>query len=717
MPHEFIPDPATWATHGYEVLPEDFERIAANTERIVLESLSRNLDRSSRMDFLEWVEEYYPLSDGGPIKGKYRFSNVPYLRGIADAMQSTKPEERVVLVQKGVQLGMTELGVAYIGYSIDQEPTSVLFYMDTEQKVRAFMKDRVRNMIVNGPFPYLAKMGGTSGEASLDQINFPGGSLYARGGQSPTQFSSITAGKVILDEYARMKKEQKKDGANEGTPIGLALGRMSAYGDRGKMYVPSSPTDSEDVPGSFTGEVLKGDCRQYFMPCPHCKESNYLRHENLEYKAKENGLVTDAWFKCPSCSGKIHEDKHKQRMLKMGEWRPTRERSNRSYTSFIAPSFIARYGAISWVNIAQAYEEAKRGTREMSEVFNTMFGLPYSEAFERPPVEIIQQNCGYAQKTTAEGERLVPNDSVFLTAAVDVQGDWVEWEVKAYTFGMRSYSIDTGKLMGKMGTEVLEAQLRTVLLKERTYESGEVMGAPRVVCVDSKHLTDEVLKFCAKFDQPAFKGERLWKLPSKTVVVPIETSNVREPDRIIMTFSNNKKQHGSMHRKDYRTWKLGSIITKLQLYRSFEEPRDSVVANMCRFPDDYPQSYWEGLRCEVVHKKNGITVFENPKGARNEPIDLNAYNRAAAEIVVGAERVDMDKLARSRGLVPNKERTHYVFPDEETEMEEKKEAKSPEVEKKPGQRTVKKREIDSETGKPVRRKATGLRKDLAEYRN
>lgn len=62
-------------------------------------------------------------------------------------------------------------------------------------------------------------------------------------------------------------------------------------------------------------------------------------------------------------------------------------------------------------------------------------------------------------------------------------------------------------------------------------------------------------------------------------------------------------------------------------------PASDSTAGMIHFPADYGETYFKGLCAEERFlRRDGTAEFRKKPGARNEPLDLAAYNRALAEL-------------------------------------------------------------------------------------
>ena len=129
-------------------------------------------------------------------------------------------------------------------------------------------------------------------------------------------FVEVRAPIIILDEYARYPADVKK----EGDVLTLALGRIRTYGNKARIYVPSTPVDDVEQTGSMTALHQLGDRREFFVPCPHCLAMDYLEARALRIHAagrrsKRGWCARPAAPPAPSVNMRGCSVE--------GEWRPT----------------------------------------------------------------------------------------------------------------------------------------------------------------------------------------------------------------------------------------------------------------------------------------------------------------------------------------------------------------------------------------------------------
>ncbi|MBF0342564.1 MAG: phage terminase large subunit family protein, partial [Magnetococcales bacterium] len=134
----------------------------------------------------DWADANRTLSSkssGSP--GPWRTSRTPYLKEIMDCLSPSSPVERVVFM-KGSQIGGTEIGLNWIGYSIDQAPVPFLLVQPTVETAKRVSRQRISSLIEFSPVlkslvqPSRSR---DSGNTILSK-EFPGGVLVITGASS-----------------------------------------------------------------------------------------------------------------------------------------------------------------------------------------------------------------------------------------------------------------------------------------------------------------------------------------------------------------------------------------------------------------------------------------------------------------------------------------------------------------------------------------------------
>lgn len=559
----------------------------------------------------EWADSFRLLdSKSSAMPGKYRTSVTPFLKEIMDNLGEYSEAEEVICM-KGAQLGVTEAGLNWIGYTVDISPCPMLFVEPTKEVVELVSKTRVQPMLESTPSlaekvkPARSRDSGNT----LTKKEFPGGILRMAGANSAAGLRNMPVKRLMLDEVDAYPVDLDE----EGNPIDLAKKRTSTFAKR-KIFILSTPTTK----GLSVIEPMfeSTDQRYYFLPCPHCGAMQHLKWDNLKYKYNKKARVaTDVYYQCEHC-GEAIKEKEKTKMLAAGQWLPTvPENKNRKRIGYHINTLYSPLGWKSWEDLAIEYEEAQGDVPKLKTFTNTSLGLSFEEMGDKPEWQHL-----YDRREDYPVNRIPTNEIAFLTAGVDIQKDRIELEIVGWCEGKISYSIDYRVLTGYVsgdGSATVWKKLASVLNETWDKPDGSTMLI-RMMCVDSGNWSSEVYAFCGKY--PA---SRLVPVKGRDNQITI----VAAPKAVNVT-RKNKSIDG------VKVWHVGVSVLKSELYGWLRlEEGDP---GYCHFPQ-YDEKYFKGLTAEeliLTKDKSGHTVERwVKKYTRNEPLDIRNYARAAAHMV------------------------------------------------------------------------------------
>lgn len=559
-----------------------------------------------RLSVSQWADRFRVLSTVSTAEpGIWRTTRTPYLKEIMDKLSVSDPVQEVI-VMKGAQVGLTEAGNNWIGYTIDVSPCPFLAVQPTKDMAERNSKIRIQPMIEAAP-TLTAKIKPARSRDSGNTIlkkEFPGGILVMTGANSASGLRSMPARNVFLDEVDAYPLDL--DG--EGSPIDLAKARTRTFPKK-KIFIISTPTvEGQSI---IEAQFLETDQRYYFVPCPFCGGMQVLRFERLRYRPGKYDNVT---YECEHCSGQIQE-RFKTKMLAAGQWIATApENANYYKVGYHISSMYSPYGWYSWANAVQDYEKCKTDIPKLKTFVNTVLGETWKEEGEAPGWEIVYN------KREAYAPNTVHRDVAFLTAGVDVQKDRIELEIVGWAKGKQSYSIDYRVLLGSTSGENAPVwqQLAEVLNETWEREDGAALGV-RIMAVDSGYNTSEVYAFCRRYDPSRVvptKGQ-------ETQSIMVSTPRAVDISRRGKAINSIKVRH------------VGVSIIKSELYGwlRLQQNEDGTYPNgYCHFPQ-YDAHYFKGLTAEKLELKK-VRGFDKyswvKKYERNEPLDCRVYARAAA---------------------------------------------------------------------------------------
>lgn len=563
----------------------------------------------------EWADTYRMLSSASASEpGKFRTVRVPYIEEIANHLGKTSDVWKIV-VMKGAQLGLTELGNNWVGYIMHLNPGPVIMVMPTDSAVKKNSRTRIKPMIESTPAlrERIKPAGSKEAGNTVNEKEFPGGVLIMIGANSPTGLRSTPAGNIFLDEV-----DGYPDSAgDEGSPIDLAEARASTFSNK-KIFVISTPTiEGESV---IAAEFLEGDQRYYNVPCVHCNELFVLKFEYLSW---DEGKPETVKMYCPSCSAG-NEERHKTFMLAKENgavWIPTATPSDPLIRSYHISGLYSPAGWLSWEQIVRKYLKIKGDVNKEKTFINTVLGETYKIKGDSPDYD----NLYNRREEYPIG--IVPAGVYFITMGVDVQQDRLECGVVGWGIGRESWDIEYKIIPGDTSKPDVWNQLRELVNNHYDCEDGTIMPI-RLTCVDSGFNTKKVYDFCTSMGYDR--------------VIPVKGDDkldimVSAPKTV--NLSKGGKKIGSA-----KVWRVGVSLIKSELYGFLklkairhEDESETYPEGYCHFPQ-YSESYFKMLTAEELRQVENkqtkkISYQWVKKYDRNEALDIRVYARAASYIV------------------------------------------------------------------------------------
>lgn len=549
----------------------------------------------------QWADANRVLSSESSAEpGRWHTDRAPYQREIMDAV--TEPGIEKIVVESSSQVGKSELILNIIGYFIDLDPCPMLMINPTESMAEDFSKRRVSGLVrdTKALATKVADSKSRDGNNTILMKSYPGGFLAMGGANSPAGLASRPIRILLCDEVDRYPDSA----GTEGDPIQLAEKRTVTFWNRKKIYV-STPGIKGVSRIDF--EYMAGTQEEWRIQCPHCGEHVYLNLYGMIYRYEQdtrgNYTVSDIVFRCPRCLEEADELTWKGQPAKWIAQNPKAE----GVRSFRLNAFVSPW--YTWDKIIAEYLRGKDDPELLKVFTNTVLGETYEIRGEI-------ENEEYLVKRREQYAADLPDGVLFLTAAVDVQDRWMEYEIVGWGRGDESWGIRYGMVMGAPDQshtwQTIEDVLRT------TYKFADGVGLTvACACIDSGgHYTTKVYEFCKRHEARrwfAIKGQGGAGIP----LIHKITRTKRENAALIILGVDEGK-----------TAVIGAL--KVQ----------TPGPGYCHFPlnEEYDVAYFHGLIAErlVPRKYKGKVTLNWEKTsteARNEPFDLRNYARAALKLI------------------------------------------------------------------------------------
>ena len=583
--------------------------MALSAARLYTESFDQGLRPDPSLTVSEWADRHRRLSGRAASEpGPWRTARTPYLREIMDCLSPASPVERVV-VMKGAQVGITECGNNLIGYMIHHAPGPMLAVLPTVEMAKRNSKQRIDPLIEECPdLRQLVKPARSrdSGNTVLAK-EFPGGVLVMTGANSAVGLRSMPVRYLFLDEV----DGYPGDVDGEGDPVTLAEARTRTFARR-KIFIVSTPT----IKGMsrIEREFEASDQRRYFVPCPVCYESQWLRFEQLKW---EKDRPETAHYECEHCGAEIQEH-HKTWMLENGVWQPT-AKSDGNTAGYHLSSLYSPVGWRSWRQIAVAWLAAQGSDSAIKSVKNTELGETWEESGEAPDWQrLYDRREDYKSGT-------IPVGGLFLTAGADVQKDRIEVSVWAWGRGKESWLVEHRIIEGDTSRREVWDGLSALLGETWERETGAQLPIKRLA-VDSGYATQEVYAWTRT--QPAARVMAVKGVSRGSALVGMPTA-------VDVTAGGKRLRRGA------KVYSVAGGIAKLELFNNLRKERPTDESGE-HFPPGYVHlPKVDGEFCKQLCSEQLVTT-RNRRGypvrdwqklrERNEALDCYVYARAAAAI-------------------------------------------------------------------------------------
>ena len=560
----------------------------------------------------EWADSQRVLGpEEGPYPGHWRTDRVPYLREVMDALSLSHPARRVTLMASA-QVGKTMALLNFAGQIIAETPATVLWVLPSLDEAQKFNRDKLEPMLSNSP-AVSAKVRALvsrdeTGSTTRRKV-FPGGNIDITGANSSKGLQMVTKRVALLDEVS----EFPMDVDGRGDPVSMAEARTIAWTGREKIAAASTP----GIKGQcrITARYEEGSQGRFHVACPHCEHHQALLFENLRWP---KGEPKAALYHCASCGTGI-EHRAKAAMLAAGRWVHARPEQLVSHASFALNALYSPF--VTWAWVAEQRDKSADDPL-LDKVFTQqVLGLPYEPRYDVPSHELLWR------RREPWPPRRIPPGCLFLTGAVDVQGDRLEWAVYAWDRNLAAFWIDGGILEGDPALDPVWLSLDEVLNKTWPDAWGREWPM-QSFGIDSGYLPQRVYAYARRHAHRAdprvmaLDGRPKWGEP------PIGTPKAQDVD-----YAGRKI--GSVMLWPVGTWDLKTeVAASLRLTEMGPDEAGAWPKGAMRFPQALDLGFFEQLTAEAcvdVGNRAGFTRREWRKvRARNEQWDLAVYARALA---------------------------------------------------------------------------------------
>ena len=579
------------------------------------------------VDFTLWAQNNIVFEADQPMPGPYDPELYPFNAEILKTLQPDDPCREVVL-KGSAQWGKTIIAMVFTGASIELLATSMLYVHPSIDNGRRWVNTKWKPFVRMSPSLRTImppeKTKDTANSTLYKERRDGRAKLLVSGANSPASLSLVTFKHQVQDDLAKWENN------DAGDPESQADSRSQAYEDA-KILKVSTPL----IEGlcRISKAYKRSDQRQFHVPCPQCDHYQALEWENFRKSIHDGMDPEDAHFTCAECGCPI-EHHHKRDIVARGRWVAHNPESR-------TPGFFiwTAYSPLrSWSYIVDEWFKAKGSPEAEQNFYNDKLGLAYETKGEAPPWKDIAARAKESDYTTGT----IPNGAPMLVLSADVQGDRVEWLLKAFGPNLRRFTVQRGLIQG----HISEAQTRSALdaLLRRTWKNrfGQSFAAD-IMAIDGNYDTNDVEDWAKRWPE------------SRVIIVRGANSHHAPP---LVQYKAERKNDGKQKRQQKRYYHVGVSGLKASLYKHLEK-KDPLSRGYCGFPNDLEDDYFRQLCSEkrVLRKKsNGAVdfVWERLPDVRNEVLDMENYAEAGARRLGwhDASDAEWEQLTGKREIPP-----------------------------------------------------------------
>ena len=439
----------------------------ADPARLLLECFA-DFAAPVRSNVADWAAEHRWLNNpGGGYSGRWQHETVPYLVEPMQALAGT--EFLTVAVAGPGQSAKTSIAENWLLQSVAEDPGNVLWYMQTDGAVEAYVKSRIVPMI-EAHEVVKARLGTQPSDDTLHFKRFRG---------MHVEFLSAVANNLINKSAPRLVVDEI-DAYPEslGDVMALLNIRRQTFGRQSKILAVSHPDRAGGLdPKKWQAGIMQvyadSDRRTWWWACPHCggyssPNPGTSRFMALDWKGEGtlDQVEESASLICP-VNGCVIAERDRIGMNASGRWlglgevmdergtiTGSRRRSDTAgfwIVGVMSPFLLGGIGGLARA-MAKAEREMEVTGEENSlrEVTVKQLGVPYEPRRRGTALE-AQTLADRADPRLRRGE--VPAEARVLTVQADTQINRFEVLWRAHGADGESWIVDHRRIAAQPATD------------------------------------------------------------------------------------------------------------------------------------------------------------------------------------------------------------------------------------------------------------------------
>ena len=570
-------------------------------------SFAAGLKPEPELDVADWAAEKRIVApEASAFPGPWDRTLAPFANEIMNCLSAHHPAESVTLM-KSAQVTGTEIGTNWLGSIIDQLPGPTMVIHPTVEAAKAWVKEKLNPTIEVTPClrRKIAAQRNRSASGSTGMFKkFAGGFITITGANSAAGLRQHSIRFLFKDDL----DQWPQDVDDQGDPENMADARQMAFHEAGtaKEFKVSTPTIKRLSRIERAYEA--SDKRIWKVPCPDCGHEQELTFKNLRF---ETTPPHNPEYQCAAC-GVLIAHYQKRAMNAKGRWVATAPGAGKQ-PGFRLNTLVSPF--TTWEKMVKAFIAAKDQPRKLKGFVNLWLGETWEERGDAPEWSLLFKR----RETYTLGT--LPPGALIITAGVDVQKDYLQYEVIGWGIGKTSWSIDTGIIEGDTASSAPWIELDGIY--NRQYEDWQGRNwAIDMMAVDSGYNTHMVYAWCRGRNRAmAVKG-----MPGHL------TPALGLPTKQDVTYAGKRRRRSAV------LWPVGTWVLKSEIYGNLRKDPPAAGAECfpigyCHFSTAHDERFFQQLTAEslVTRERGGRRVTEWVASGENHALDCRVYALAAAE--------------------------------------------------------------------------------------
>ena len=470
-----------------------YDRSVVAAHEALKQTLAMSFAPAPRLSLRDWSQNNIILPKSVTARpGKFR--PLVYQEGIMDAFSD--PRIRDVVVVKPTQVGYTALLEAYIAYCLEHDPSSLLFYLPTDDDLRRFHDDHFMPIVNNTAA--LKEIMRWDGEWNIRRT-IKGSRVTFLSAAVAKNFQSHRARVLMIDEIS--SDAYDPSGKIKEDKVNAGMERTGSFSRR-KHIIGGTPAIMDRC--RVWSWFLRGDKRKLFVPDPKTGEMHDLQfgdrstRHGLKWTGRDAESVV---YRFPS-GVEVSEREFDRNVLPAAKWIPTAKPEDPKIASFQFNALVSPMNGADWPTIVRKWLDAKDQIRTnpapMRSFYNTVLGLPFEDFEAKKGMRSLHELEDLKEHYEAE----VPNGVNFLTASVDVQsgdGGWFQVKIAGWGYEEKMWVIGDWVFKDKpLSIRAAWDALEEFLKKTWKTSDGRELRIQAVAVDTGGHFTQEAYGFCER---------------------------------------------------------------------------------------------------------------------------------------------------------------------------------------------------------------------------